>query len=74
MLELILGLFAIWILWNFVKFAFVATWGLLKIVGILLSVVAFPILFVGLLVVGIGAYLALPLILIGLAFGCLSKA
>ena len=53
MLELILGLFAIWILWNFVKFAFVATWGLLKIVGILLSVVAFPILFVGLLVVGI---------------------
>lgn len=74
MLELIIGLFAIWILWNFVKFAFVATWGLLKIVGILLSVVAFPILFVGLLVVGIGAYLALPLILIGLAFGCLSKA
>lgn len=74
MLELIIGLFAIWILWNFVKFAFLATWGLLKIVGILLSVVAFPILFVGLLVVGIGAYLALPLILIGLAFGCLSKA
>lgn len=74
MLELIIGLFAIWILWNFVKFAFVATWGLLKIVGILISVVAFPILFVGLLVVGIGAYLALPLILIGLAFGCLSKA
>jgi len=74
MLEIILGLFAIWILWNFAKFAFVATWGLLKVVGILLSIVAFPFLFIGLFVVGIGAYLALPLILIGLAFGCIAKA
>lgn len=74
MFELIIGLLGIWILWNFVKFAFAATWGLLKLVGILLSVVAFPILFVGVLVAGIGAYLVLPLLLIGLAFGCLSKA
>lgn len=74
MLEIILGLVAIWVLWGFIKFAFMATWGLLKLVGILLSIVAFPIVFVGLLVVGIGAYLALPLLLIGLAFGCLAKA
>lgn len=74
MLEIILGLFALWVLWGFIKFTFMATWGLLKLVGILLSIVAFPILFVGLLVVGIGAYLALPLILIGLAFGCIAKA
>ena len=74
MLEIILGLFAIWVLWGFIKFAFMATWGLLKLAGILLSIVAFPILFVGLLVVGIGAYLALPLLLIGLAFGCIAKA
>lgn len=74
MLEIILGLLAVWILWKFVKFTFVVTWGLLKIVGILLSIVAFPILFVGLLVVGLGTYLALPILLIVLAFGCLAKA
>ena len=74
MLEIILGLLSVWILWKFVKFTFVVTWGLLKIVGILLSMVAFPILFVGLLVVGLGTYLALPILLIVLAFGCLAKA
>lgn len=74
MLEIILGLLSIWILWKFVKFTFVVTWGLLKFVGILLSVVAFPVLFVGLLVVGVGTYLALPILLIGLAFGCLAKS
>ena len=74
MLEIIFGLFALWVLWQFVKFTFAVTWGLLKLVGILLSVVAFPILFVGLLVVGLGTYLALPIILIVLAFGCLAKA
>lgn len=74
MLEIIFGLLGIWILWKFVKFTFMVTWGILKLAGILLSVVAFPILFVGLLVVGLGTYLALPIILIGLAFGCLAKA
>ena len=74
MLKLIVALFAIWILWGFVKFTFMATWGLLELAGILLSVVAFPIIFVGLLVVGIGTYLLLPIILIGLAFGCIAKA
>ena len=74
MLEIIFGLFALWVLWQFVKFTFAVTWGLLKLVGILLSVVAFPILFVGLLVAGLGTYLALPIILIVLAFGCLAKA
>ena len=74
MLEIIFGLFAVWVLWNFVKFAVMATWGLLKILGIILSIVAFPVIFVGLLVVGIGVYLVLPLILIGLAFGCIFKA
>ena len=74
MLEIILGLLSIGILWKFIKLTFVVTWGLLKIVGILLSVVAFPVLFVGLLVVGVGTYLALPILLIGLAFGCLAKS
>lgn len=74
MLELIAGLFVLWILWGFVKFTFKATWGLLKLVGILLSIVAFPMVFIGLLAIGIGTYLALPLVLIGLAFSCISKA
>ncbi len=74
MLEIIFGLLGIWILWQFVKFTFMATWGLLKLVGILFSIVAFPILFVGLLIVGVGTYLALPLVLIGLAFSCVLKA
>lgn len=74
MLEIIAGLFGLWILWGFIKFTFKATWGLLKLVGILLSIVAFPMVFIGLLAVGIGAYLALPLVLIGLAFSCVLKA
>ena len=74
MLELIAGLFVLWILWGFVKFTFKATWGLLKLVGILLSIVAFPMVFIGLLAIGIGTYLALPLVLIGLAFSCIAKA
>lgn len=74
MLELIAGLFVLWILWGFVKFTFKATWGILKLVGILLSIVAFPMVFIGLLAIGIGTYLALPLVLIGLAFSCISKA
>ena len=74
MLELIAGLFVLWILWGFVKFTFKATGGLLKLVGILLSIVAFPMVFIGLLAIGIGTYLALPLVLIGLAFSCIAKA
>lgn len=74
MLELILVLFGAWVLWGIIKLVAVASWGLLKLLGIVLSVIAFPILFIGVLVVGVGAYLFLPLLLVGLAFGCLRKA
>ena len=50
------------------------SWGLLKLLGIVLSVIAFPVLFIGVLVVGVGTYLLLPLLLVGAAFGCLVKA
>lgn len=74
MLELILVLIGAWVLWGMIKLVAVASWGLLKLLGIILSVVAFPILFIGVLVVGVGAYLFLPLLLVGLAFGCLKRA
>lgn len=74
MFEAILVLIIGWVLWGFIKLAVVASWGLLKLLGIVLSVIAFPVLFIGVLVVGVGAYLLLPLLLVGAAFGCLVKA
>lgn len=74
MLELILVLIGAWVLWGIIKLVAVASWGLLKLLGIILSVIAFPILFIGVLVVGVGAYLFLPLLLVGAAFGCLTRA
>lgn len=43
MLELILVLFGAWVLWGIIKLVAVASWGLLKLLGIVLSVIAFPI-------------------------------
>lgn len=74
MFEAILVLMIGWVLWGFIKLAVMASWGLLKLLGIVLSVIAFPVLFIGVLVVGVGAYLLLPLLLVGAAFGCLVKA
>lgn len=74
MFEAILVLIIGWVLWGFIKLAVVASWGLLKLLGIVLSVIAFPVLFIGVLVVGVGTYLLLPLLLVGAAFGCLVKA
>ena len=74
MFELILVLMIGWVLWGFIKLAVVASWGLLKLLGIVLSVIAFPVQFIGVLVVGVGTYLLLPLLLVGAAFGCLVKA
>ena len=74
MLELLLIVFAAMFLGGFIRLAWAATWGIFKILGVLLSVVAFPIIFIGILVLGLGAYLFLPIILLVLAFGCIVKA
>ena len=74
MLELLLIVFAAMFLGGFIRLAWAATWGIFKILGVLLSVVAFPIIFVGILVLGLGAYLFLPILLLVLAFGCIVKA
>lgn len=73
MLEILAILVIGWILWGFIKLTWAATWGIFKLLGILLSVIAFPIMFIGVLAVGIGAYLILPLVLLGAAFGCIFK-
>ena len=74
MLELLLIVFAAMFLGGFIRLAWAATWGIFKILGVLLSVVAFPIIFIGILVLGLGAYLLLPIMLLVLAFGCIVKA
>lgn len=74
MLELLLIVFATMFLGGFIRLAWAATWGIFKILGVLLSVVAFPIIFIGILVLGLGAYLFLPIMLLVLAFGCIVKA
>ena len=74
MLELLLIVFAAMFLGGFIRLAWAATWGIFKILGVLLSVVAFPIIFIGILVLGLGAYLFLPIMLLVLAFGCIAKA
>ena len=74
MLEILLILFAVFFLSGFMKLAFTATWGIFKLLGILLSVIAFPIIFIGVLVIGLGTYLLLPILLLVLAFGCIVKA
>ena len=74
MLELLLIVFAAMFLGGFIRLAWAATWGVFKILGVLLSVIAFPIIFIGILVLGLGAYLFLPIMLLVLAFGCIVKA
>ena len=74
MLEIFLIIFAVMFLGSFIKLAFAATWGIFKILGILLSVIAFPIIFIGVLVIGLGTYLLLPGLLLVLALWCIVKA
>ncbi len=73
MLSFLLFIFFIWIFGGFIKFAFRATWGLFKIIGFVLAIFAFPLLFVSVFL-GIGAIAILPIVLIVLAFGCIAKA
>lgn len=73
MFNILFSLFLLWILWGFIKFAFKATWGLFKILGVIIAVIAFPVLLVG-FIVGIGAFLIVPIVLLACGFGCIYKA
>ena len=74
MLEILLVILAALFLSGFIKLAWAATWGIFKLLGILLSVIAFPIIFIGVVVIGLGAYLILPIALLVAAFGLIAKA
>ena len=68
MFELMIVVAFVWLSLKTVGLAFRLTWGIAKIVAVLLLVLAFPALIVGLLFAG-GLVLMLPILMIGAAFG-----
>ena len=72
-MSILFFIFIIWLMFGFIKFAAKVTWGLLKVVGIVLSIIAFPALFLIVITIGFSGMIILPLIVIGVAFGCLAS-
>lgn len=70
--EIAITVLFIWIFFKALKLTFKITWGLTKIIAVILFVIALPALICCLLFAG-GAVLLLPLALIGLAFGLVKK-
>lgn len=70
MLELIIGVFCIWLFFKAVGMAVRLTWGLTKIIASVLFTIAMPIL-IGCLLFAGGLVILVPLALIGIAFGLL---
>ncbi len=66
--EIAITLLFIWLFFKALKITFKITWGLAKIVAIILFVIALPTL-IGCLLSAGGAVLLLPLALVGAAFG-----
>ena len=63
----------VWLLFQAVKLFFEIAWGLAKVVGAVLCVVAFPLLVVFLLSAG-GVLIFLPVLLVAAACGLFSSA
>ncbi|MEE1504367.1 MAG: hypothetical protein UGF89_09020 [Acutalibacteraceae bacterium] len=70
--EIAITILFIWLFFKALKLTFKITWGLTKILAIVLFVIALPAL-IGCLIFAGGAILLLPLALIGLAFGLVKK-
>ncbi len=66
--EIAITVLFIWLFFKALKLTFKITWGITKIIAIVLFVIALPALIVCLLFAG-GVILLLPLALIGAAFG-----
>ena len=66
--EIAITLLFIWLFYKALKITFKITWGLAKVVAIILFVIALPTL-IGCLLCAGGAVLLLPLALVGTAFG-----
>ncbi len=70
--EIAVTILFIWLFFKALKLTFKITWGLTKIIAIILFVIAFPAL-IGCLIFAGGAVLLLPLILIAGAFRLVKK-
>ncbi len=66
--EIAITLLFVWLFFKALKITFKITWGLTKIIAVILFVIAIPAL-IGCLLFAGGAILLLPLALIGAAFG-----
>ncbi len=58
----------VWLFFKALKLTFKITWGITKIIAVILFIIAIPALIVCLLFAG-GTVLLLPLALVGIAFG-----
>lgn len=67
MFELLVLILFIWLFIGSIRLAFRITWGLAKIVAVILFVLALPALIAALLLAG-GIVLLLPIVLVGVAF------
>ena len=74
MISILFFIFIIWLMIGFIKFAVKATWSLLKVIGIIISIIAFPLAFIVVLTVGVSFGIIIPILLLGLAFGCVAGA
>lgn len=70
MFEIIVLILFCWLFFKAIGLAFKVAWGAAKVIAVLLSILALPILIVCLLFAG-GLVLLLPVLLIALAFGIL---
>ena len=70
MFELLVLVLFVWLLAKSIGLAFRVTWGLAKIVAVILFTLALPAL-IGCLLVASGVILLIPVALVGAAFGIL---
>ena len=70
MFELLVLILFVWLFVKAIGLTFRVTWGLAKIIAVILFALAVPALFVCLLVIG-GAAILIPVALVGAAFGIL---
>ena len=66
--EVAITILFVWLFFRALKLTFKITWGITKIIAVILFVISLPVL-IGCLIFAGGAVLLLPLALIGAAFG-----
>ena len=70
MFEILVTIIFAWLFWQALRLAFAVTWGLAKVLAVILCIVALPALVVG-LISAAGAFLLIPVGLIAGAWGLL---